>query len=219
MSAVDDFIANLQQYRASADSAPMVGDIDLFIAALQLLQSQSTSQSGIWSHSSGQGTLLNNGSASAATMGIGIRPISNFTIDKIITAGNWTNGHQYKLIINTVDGTPNILTQPYSQTFIAAGSLQQTNILTLTAPFIFLSGTSYIVSLTDINLATGGTNIPISCSSAGTGRAPNYTNLPIDPASLLMQEGWKLASLAPTVGNTFLTSTLSPIFSFHVIAQ
>lgn len=37
MSAVDDFIANLQAFRGTANSAPMIGDIDLFVAALQEL--------------------------------------------------------------------------------------------------------------------------------------------------------------------------------------
>jgi hypothetical protein len=44
MTAVDDFIANLRQFRGSADSAPMVGDIDLFIAALQFIGGASMTQ-------------------------------------------------------------------------------------------------------------------------------------------------------------------------------
>lgn len=35
MTAVADFISNLQMYRRVADSGPMIGDIDLFVAALQ----------------------------------------------------------------------------------------------------------------------------------------------------------------------------------------
>lgn len=37
MTAVDDFIANIRAFRYTADSGPMVGDIDLFVAALQQL--------------------------------------------------------------------------------------------------------------------------------------------------------------------------------------
>jgi hypothetical protein len=37
MTAVNDFIANLKNFRSSADSSPMIGDIDLFIAALSEL--------------------------------------------------------------------------------------------------------------------------------------------------------------------------------------
>jgi hypothetical protein len=38
MTATDIFISNLKAYRSSADSSPMIGDIDLFIAALQSIQ-------------------------------------------------------------------------------------------------------------------------------------------------------------------------------------
>jgi hypothetical protein len=37
MTAVDDFISNLRNFRSSADSSAMVGDVDLFVAALQQL--------------------------------------------------------------------------------------------------------------------------------------------------------------------------------------
>lgn len=46
MTAVDDFISNLRMYRNVADSAPMVGDVDLFVAALQELVTGSGPPSG-----------------------------------------------------------------------------------------------------------------------------------------------------------------------------
>jgi hypothetical protein len=38
MTAIDTFITNLQAYRNSSESSPIIGDIDLFIAALQTMQ-------------------------------------------------------------------------------------------------------------------------------------------------------------------------------------
>jgi hypothetical protein len=37
MTAVDTLIANLKQYRGSADSGPVVADVDLLVAALQAI--------------------------------------------------------------------------------------------------------------------------------------------------------------------------------------
>ncbi len=42
MTAIDDFILNLQQNRVSANPEPMRGDIDVFIAALQALSASPT---------------------------------------------------------------------------------------------------------------------------------------------------------------------------------
>jgi hypothetical protein len=56
MTAVDNFIANLKSFRSSADSSPMIGDIDLFIAALSELVT-SGAASGGGSVSAGRLTL------------------------------------------------------------------------------------------------------------------------------------------------------------------
>lgn len=69
MTATDDFIINLQAQRRSANSEQMVGDIDLFIAALQALSAGGSTPGGV----NGDFQFNNTGSFGGFTPGAGIK--------------------------------------------------------------------------------------------------------------------------------------------------
>ena len=176
--------------------------------------------SSIFSRLSASGWGASPGTA-AATYGHYFVPLDDFTVDAVFAdMASTVNGHTYQM---------NIF--PVSDSFVASAAIATVNVVASgTGPqtlefdigeYLTLDADQgYIVSITDMNLTNGSTQLPILMSTAADAPGPIFPGLPISNVESDVGIGFYLQSLAPMAGDTFIASSgPTDVYSIGMRAQ
>lgn len=157
-----------------------------------------------------------------ATKGHYLLPVEDFAIDEVLAdMASTVNGHVYRMNVFPVSASFVTSAAIATVDVTASGTAAQTLKFVIGSALTLTAGQAYIIAVTDTNLASGTTVLPIfedQNSGSVSAQGPAFPGLPISNVSTAAKGTMSLASLAPATGNTFILNAQA-VFSIMLRAS